>query len=138
MAQPNPELVAGLREEVMQYKTIDDRARLLNEQIHSLRQEKKVIEDRIAHILEQPGFKEITELAISQDGSRIRIRKPNGWAGAWCLSKGSLQTHLLNYFATQTGPGTAEECYNYVVAQQLRSLKKDTYAFERIVRDGDD
>lgn len=138
MAQPNPEFVAGLREEVTQYKTVDDRLRVLNKEIHTLRQEKKVIEDRIVHILEQPGFTHIEELAISQDGSKIRIRKPHTWGATWTMSKTALQTQLNNYFNMPNIARTAQECYEYIVRARLRELSQDKHALERIVKDADE
>jgi len=137
MAQPNQELVVGLREEVIQYKTVDDRLRALNGQIYPLREQRKLIEDRIIHIIRQPAFAAINELAISQDGSKIRIRKPQTWNAPWSLSKSSLQQLLTQYFATG-GLLTAAKCYEFIINTHQASLRQDKYAIERVVPDADE
>jgi hypothetical protein len=136
MAQPNQELVAGLREEVTQYKTVDDQLRVLNGQIYPLREQRKLIEDRIIDIIRQPGFAAINELAISQDGSKIRIRKPQTWNASWSLSKNRLQELLTRYFAT-AGPLTAGGCYTFIYNTHQASLRQDKYAIERVVPGAD-
>jgi hypothetical protein len=137
MAQPDQELVVGLREEVLQYKTVDDRLRALNGQIYPLREQRKLIEDRIIHIVRQPAFAAINELAISQDGSKIRIRKPQTWNASWSLPKSRMQELLTQYFASG-GALTAGGCYAFIINAQNVSLRQDKYAIERVVPDADE
>lgn len=137
MAQPNQELVDGLREEVTQYKTIDDQLRALNGQIYPLREQRKLIEDRIVDIIRQPAFAAINELAISQDGSKIRIRKPQTWYAPWSLSKRSLHTYLDQYFSNPNNIKSSEVCYNFIVRAVEATMRKDSYSIERVVPDVD-
>jgi len=138
MAQPDQELVAGLREEVLQYKTVDDRLRALNGQIYPLREQRKLIEDRIVHIVRQPAFAAINELAISQDGSKIRIRKPQTWNAPWSLSKSSLRRYLDQYFADQNTIKSADSCFRFIHHNHQVSLVQDKFAIERVVPDADE
>jgi hypothetical protein len=137
MEQPNPELVAGLREEVLQYKVVDDQIRALNEQIHRLREERNTVKDRIIDILERPGFERINNLAISQDGSKMSIRRPGHWGSAWSLSKSKLKAFLTQYFATP-GLKSADACYDYIHYHNGASLVQNKFSIERIVADEDD
>ena len=132
MAQPDQELVVGLRQEVQQYKAVDDRLRALNREVYPLREERKLIEDRIVHIIRQPAFAAINELAISQDGSKIRIRKPQTWNAPWSLSKNKLQDLLNQYFASGVEL-TASGCFAFIVNAQNALLRQDKYAIERVV-----
>ena len=134
MAQPDQELVVGLREEVLRYKTVDDRLRALNGQIYPLREQRKLIEDRIIHIVRQPAFAAINELAISQDGSKIRIRKPQTWNASWSLSK----TKLREYLHLHLGQEAGEVCYAYIHNAHTPTLRQDKYAIERVVPDADE
>ena len=133
MAAPNQELVVGLREEVIQYKTVDDQLRALNGQIYPLREQRKLIEDRIIDIIRQPGFAAINELAISQDGSKIRIRKPQTWSAPWSLSRRHLQEHLTQYFANPATIKSSEGCYRFIVRAVEETMRKNSYAIERVV-----
>jgi len=137
MAQPDQELVVGLREEVLQYKMVDDRLRALNGQIYPLREQRKLIEDRIVHIVRQPAFAAINELAISQDGSKIRIRKPQMWFASWSLPKSRMRELLNQYFASG-GVLTAAGCFAFIIDTQNASLRQDKYAIERVVPDADE
>jgi hypothetical protein len=137
MAQPNQELVAGLREEVIQYKTVDDQLRALNGQIYPLREQRKLIEDRIVDIIRQPGFAAINELAISQDGSKIRIRKPQTWCAPWSLSKRSLHAHLLHYWSDPNTVKSSDACYRFIVSAVEATMRKDSYAIERVIPGAD-
>jgi hypothetical protein len=134
MAQPDQELVVGLREEVIQYKTVDDRLRALNGQIYPLREQRKLIEDRIIHIIRQPAFASVSELAISQDGSKIRIRKPQTWNAPWSLSRSKLDDLLTQYFASTAAPNKGA-CLAYIL--QNTNLRQDKYAIERVVPDAE-
>ena len=137
MEQPHPELVAGLREEVIQYKDVDDQIHVLNRQIHLLRERRNTVKDRIIHILEQPGFTRINDLAISQDGSKIHIRRPGSWGAAWSLSKSRLKALLTQYFATAVLK-SADGCYDYIHYHNGASLVQNKFSIERIVADEED
>ena len=134
MAQPDQELVVGLREEVMQYKAVDDRLRALNGEIYPLREQRKLIEDRIIHIVQQPAFAAVNELSISQDGSKIRIRKPQTWSSSWSLSKSRLQDLVHDYFASGQAL-SARSCCAFIINAINTSLRQDKYAIERVVPD---
>jgi hypothetical protein len=136
MEQPNPELVDGLRQEVLQYKDVDDQIRILNRQVSQLREQRDTVKDRIIHILEQPGFQRVNDLAISQDGSKISIRRPRSWGAPWSLSKSRLKELLTEYFDTLRIK-SANDCYDWLLFKNGERLIQDKFSLERIVRGED-
>jgi hypothetical protein len=128
MAQPNHEDVANLREEVMAYTTVDNRLRTLNTEVYRLRDERSAVADRIIQIVKQPAFASISELAVSHDGSKIRIKKPQTWNASWSLSKSKLREYLQQHLGLQAG----NACYAYIHNAHTPTLRKDTFDIERI------
>jgi hypothetical protein len=128
MDNPNQEDVANLREEVMQYTRVDDRLRNLNTEVYRLRAERSAVADRIIQIVRQPAFASVSELAVSHDGSKIRIKKPQTWNASWSLSKTKLREYLHLHLGRQAG----EVCYAYILNAHTPTLRKDTFDIERV------
>lgn len=128
MAQPNHEDVANLREEVMAYTAVDNRLRTLNTEVYRLRDERSAVADRIIQIVKQPAFASISELAVSHDGSKIRIKKPQTWNASWSLSKSKLREYLQQHLGLQAG----NMCFAYIDNTHSATLRKDTFDIERV------
>jgi len=128
MAQPNHEDVTHLREEVMAYTAVDNRLRALNTEVYRLRDERSAVADRIIQIVRQPGFASISELSVSHDGSKIRIKKPQTWNACWSLSKSKLREYLQQHLGLQAG----NMCFAYIDNTHSATLRKDTFDIERI------
>jgi len=125
------EHVQLLREEVMQYKAADDAIIALNRQLGPLRETRNLVKDRIVAIIQAPAFANISELAIAQDGSKIRIRRP-GWNAPWSLPKMRMNDLIRDYFET-AGPHNANSCIAFINQHQNVTLRKDIFDIERIV-----
>jgi hypothetical protein len=124
--------VNNLRAAVNRYRTVDDRIRDLNRQVYPLREQRKITELEIVDILRQPQFATVTKLDIREDGSSIKIKKPQMWKTAWSLSKGEMRTLITQYFVSTNAP-TAEECYRFITETHDRTLVRDTFSIERVV-----
>jgi hypothetical protein len=117
-----------LRETVNQYATIDDQIIALNEQLFTLRFERKQKEKQIVEMLKTPEFSTYNRLNVSADNSLIKVYRPTEWNRPWSLSKSMLQRLLHNYFRNAIAPN-AEECYSTIVAQT--TVPTDTFSIER-------
>jgi len=124
--------VTNLRQAVMRYKTIDDQIRELNKQAYSLREERNIAALEITDIIRQPAYAAYTKLDIPEDGSRIKIIKP-GWTSEWSLSTTKLYQYIIQYFASTSAP-SASDCYLYICDVNWKSLRKNEYLIERLVR----
>ena len=123
--------VANLRAAVMRYKAVDDQLRDLNKQVNPLREQRKLIEAEMIDILRQPAYAAYTKLDIREDGSSIRIKKPDTWSAPWSLSKSKLLDYLRVHF--RDTPQKATELYEYILNGQRESLRQNTFSIERVV-----
>ena len=101
MAQPTQEDISNLRECVREYTEVDNQLRELNTQVYTKRDERSAAEDRIIELMKLPQFASVNELAVSGDGSKIKIERPGSRSVPWTLS----QTKLL-----QAIPSTRHIC----------------------------
>jgi len=128
--------ITNLRTAVLRYKTADDRIRELNREIYTLREQRKITELEIVDIIRQPEFSAYEKLDIREDGSSIKIKKPQTWNAAWSLSKAKLDDYLQQYFQS-AAPKDANSCYTFIQNTHQATLRQNTYAIERIVPGGD-
>jgi len=124
--------VQNLRAAVGRYRTVDDQIRNLNKQVYPLREQRKISELEIIDILRQPEYAAYTKLDIREDGSSIKIKKPNTWKASWSLSKSELSRYLAQYFASTPTPNSPD-CFAFITRTQERSLIRDTFSIERVV-----
>lgn len=130
--------VANLRTAVMRYKTIDDQIRELNGRVYPLREQRKITELEIVDIIRQPAFSTYEKLDIREDGSSIRIKKPQTWCAPWSLSKRKLHALLDQYWSDQNIIKSPASCYQFVVRAVEGELRKDSYSIERVVPGADE
>jgi len=124
--------VQNLRTAVMRYKTVDDRIRELNKEIYTLRERRKITELEIVDIIRQPEFATYEKLDIREDGSSIKIKKPETWNAPWSLSKGKLNEYLGQFFQS-TSPKDAASCYLFIFHAHQATLRQHTFSIERVV-----
>jgi hypothetical protein len=124
--------VQNLRTAVMRYKTVDDRIRELNKQIYTLRDQRKITELEIVDIIRQPEFAAYEKLDIREDGSSIKIKKPETWNAPWSLSKSKLQEYLGQFFQS-TAPKDPASCFNFIFNAHQATLRQHTFSIERVV-----
>ena len=123
-------MLANLKTRLHSYRTVDSRIRELNAEVHALRTERRDIETEMSAMLLAPEFSTFNEVRLSDDGSVIKIQRPNQWSKAWTLSKKDMQTLLKEYFeSTAAGDTTADGCFAYIVDKKTRALVATEFAF---------
>ena len=125
--------IANLRTAVLRYKAIDDEIRAINTRVYPLREQRKITELEIVDIIRQPAFATYEKLDIREDGSSIRIKKPQTWNAPWSLSKTKLREYLDQYFADQNRIKSADLCFRFIRDAHQTSLRQDTFAIERVI-----
>ena len=78
--------VSNLRRLTRDYRTYDNELRNLNSQVYELREVRKGVEVLIIDILKEDAFKDYNKLKIEDDGSIIKIQRPQTWSKPWSLS----------------------------------------------------
>jgi hypothetical protein len=122
-----------LKDCIRRYRDTDNDISLLNKTIYSLREKRKILEVELGSILVQPQFSGYEKLGLEDDGSVIRIQRPNSWSKPWSLSKKDLQESVTTYFASNQTP-TAEGCLEFIFQQQKTKLVATDFNFTRIVK----
>lgn len=121
-------MLARLKSHLISYRDTDAKIHSLNAEVHALRNQRKVLEVKMSEILCDQEFHTFNEIRLSDDGSVIKIQRPNQWSKAWTLSKKDLQTYLKEYFESTRTPN-AEECFNMIVDKKTKSLVATDFAF---------
>jgi hypothetical protein len=116
---------------VRKYRELDDQIKELNAHVFKLREHRKIAEIQLADILKQRDYTHLTKLEIKDDGSFIKIQRPEGWSKPWSLSAKELQTLLGSYFAVAGHP-SAEECFRFVVAERKKNSVAREFSFTRL------
>ena len=119
---------------VKQYRDLDDEIRHLNKQLQPKREERQRVADEMSDILADPTFAEIDKLKMEDDGSTIRIQRPNTYNKPWSLSKKEFENLVRAYFATTITP-TSDGCIQYVFESRKRALVATTFDFTRLIPD---
>lgn len=120
-----------LRRSMRTFRELDDAVRGLNKQATTLREQRKVAEVELGNILKTPEFQAYNVLKVEDDGSTIRIQRPNTWYKPWSLSKRDLQNYIEHYFENAGPTANREDCFTFIIEQQ----KQESIAEEiKIVR----
>lgn len=126
-----------LRRSMRDYRRLDDAIRELNKQVNTLREERKIRELELGDILKSPEFQTFNVLKVEDDGSTIRVQRPNTWHKPWSLSKNSLQNYLDHYFETAGPRANRDDCFRFIVEQQKRDSVAEEFKLTRVVPNGD-
>ena len=121
-------MLARLKSRLESYRDVDKRITALNAEVHTLRNDRKVLEVEMADILRDQQFHTFNEVRLSDDGSVIKIQRPNQWSKAWTLSKKDLHAYLKEYFESTRTPN-ADECFNMIVDKKTKALVATEFAF---------
>jgi phage pi2 protein 07 len=113
------------------YRELDDAIRQLNKQVATLRQERKIAEIELGDILKSPQFQEFTILKVEDDGSTIKVQRPNTWYKGWSLSKRDLGNYIDHYFENAGAAANREDCLKFIVDQQKRDSLSDDFKLSR-------
>jgi len=126
------EQVSKLRKLTSDYRAYDNELRNLNSQVYDLREARKGCELLIVDILKQDAFKDYNKLKIEDDGSIIKIQRPQMWSKPWSLSQKELKGLLEVYFEAHN-LGSSDNCFAYILQEKKALLVADEFAITRTV-----
>ena len=118
---------------IRRYRDTDNQISALNKNVYSLREKRKIIEIEMGDILRMPQFSNYEKLGLEDDGSTIKIQRPNTWSKPWNLSKKDLTESVTSYFATTASPN-AKDCVEYILQQQKSRLVGSEFNFTRVLK----
>ena len=121
-----------LRELTKDYRKYDDELRALNSRVYELREVRKNVEVLMIDILKKDEFKTFNKLKINEDGSTIKIQRPQTWTKPWNISQKDLRGLIDAYFESAINPNPTD-CYNFILAQKKSSLIADEFCITRTV-----
>ena len=126
------EAINDLKRCVKQYRDIDNEIRVINRTIYDKRESRRIIEMEMCDLIKLPQFDNVDKLKIDDDGSCIKIQRPDTYAKAWSLSKKDLETLIGGYFQSTNTPKPAE-CLSYIIEQRKKSLVGKEFEFSRVI-----
>lgn len=132
---PNKKMedIEDIRRVMRRYRQLDDAIRELNKQSNLLREERKIKELELSDILKDPKFQSYNVLKVEDDGSTIKIQRPNTWYKPWSLSKRDLQNYLDHYFENAGQNANRQDCYEFILQQQKQQSLSDEFKLTRFV-----
>lgn len=130
------EAINDLKRCVKQYRDVDNELRLLNKQVYDKRETRKIVEMEMSDLIKLPQFGGIDKLKIDDDGSCIKIQRPETYSKAWSLSKKELEFLINGYFQSTSSP-TANNCVTYILEQRKNALIGKDFEFSRVVKEED-
>ena len=126
------ESINDLKRCIKEYRSVDDDIRIMNKMLWEKRESRKIIELELTDLVKLPEFSGYEKLKIEDDGSVIKIQKPQTYSKPWSLSKKDLHTVLTSYFS-KTGTPTVEDCFKYICETRKTELVAQEFSFTRIV-----
>lgn len=112
---------------VRKFRTLDDELKIANTRIHKLREDKKFVESEMSDILRRTAFQGINKLEIQDDGSFIKVQRPDTWNKPWSLS----QKELKDLIGSYSGP--LDGLFKWIVDRKKTDMVAKEFAFRRIV-----
>lgn len=122
-----------LKQCIRRYRDADNEISVLNKTVYALREKRKIVEIEMGDILKSPQFLNYEKLGLEDDGSTIKIQRPNTWYKPWNLSKKDLNESVTSYFASSASPN-AKECVEYILQQQKSKLVASDFSFTRVLK----
>jgi len=126
------EAMNDLKRCVKQYRDVDNQLRILNREVYEKRESRKIVEMEMMDLVKLPQFASVDKLKIDDDGSTIKIQKPETYSKAWSLSKKELESLLGDYFGSTQTPNK-QDCFNFIVNKRKLALVGKEYEFSRII-----
>jgi hypothetical protein len=80
----------------------------------------------------QCQFKNFDKIKNQEDGSIIRIQRPQTWSKPWSVSQKELKSLLESYFDSTRNSNSAD-CFNYIMSTKKEALLSDEFAITRTV-----
>lgn len=126
------EAITDLKRCIKQYRDADNDIRVLNKMVYEKRETRKIVEMELVDIVKLPQFAGYDKLKIEDDGSTIKIQKPDTYSKPWSLSKKELQSVLDSYFQGRTNTNS-KDCFDFICSDRKAKLVSNEYSFARIV-----
>lgn len=120
---------------VRKYRNLDDELKELNTKVYKLREDKKFVENEMSDILRRANFQNLHKLEIQDDGSYIKIQRPETWSKPWSLSQKELKdliTGFVNGGATGNKPWP-EELFDWIIKSKKQDMVSKEFAFKRLM-----
>jgi hypothetical protein len=120
---------------VRKYRAYDDELKELNAKVHKLRENKKFVENEMSDILRRANFQNLHKLEIQDDGSYIKIQRPQTWSKPWSLSQKELKDLIASFVnggATGNKPWPAE-LFVWIVERKKQGMFAQEFSFKRIM-----
>lgn len=118
---------------VRKFRTLDDELRTVNTRAQKLREDRKFVESEMGDILKRVAFAGISKLEIQDDGSYIKVQRPEMWNKPWSLGARDLQVMLDDYFRAP-GPHTSTGCHGYIVNRKKQDMVAHDFSFRRVMQ----
>ena len=112
---------------VRKFRTLDDELKTVNGRVSKLREDKKFVESEMSDILRRSAFQGINKLEIQDDGSFIKVQRPETWNKPWSLS----QKELKDLIGSYSGP--MDGLFKYIVDRKKKEMVSKEFSFRRIV-----
>lgn len=112
---------------VRKYRNLDDELKELNAKVYKLREDKKFVENEMSDILRRANFQNLHKLEIQDDGSYIKIQRPETWSKPWSLS----QKELKDLIGSYTGP--ISDLFRWIVERKKQDMVSKEFAFKRLM-----
>lgn len=131
------EAITDLKRCIKEYRAVDDDIRIMNKMLYEKRESRKILEMEMADIVKMPAFDSYKTFKIEDDGSMIKIQRPQMYSKPWSLSKKELQSLLDTYFATQSSLN-AKDCFEFICADRKNKLVANEFSFTRVMPQEED
>lgn len=125
--------ITQLKQSIREYRDVDNELRDLNSVVSEKRDYRKEIETKIVDLIKLPQFQGYDKLKIDDDGSVIRIKKPETYLKSWSISQRELKDLLEKYFMTNSHVN-AQSCFEFLVEERKKGLIANEYSLERVVK----
>lgn len=112
---------------VRKYRNLDDELKELNAKVYKLREDKKFVENEMSDILRRANFQNLHKLEIQDDGSYIKIQRPETWSKPWSLSQKELKDLLSSY------AGPISDLFRWIVERKKQDMVSHEFAFKRLM-----
>jgi hypothetical protein len=114
---------------IRKYQRIDNELHELNKTVYSLREDRRIVEIEMTDVMKTPQFSTINTFKL-EDGSNIRIQRPQNWSKPWSMSRRDLAMYVDEYFKSTQQP-SAKQCVEFITQMKERTLVSNDFAFTR-------
>ena len=122
----------SLKAHIRSYRQLDDEIREINRIVYDKRKARNDIESQIVSIVSQPQFSSYDRLKIEDDGSVLKIKRPETWNKPWALSKDNLKRYLEEYFSFDRDL-SPDRCFRFITEKVKQDCVGKELVIERFI-----